>query len=98
MDLFPEDSAAYQRDRLLNASMSLYTRLRAAKNYDPQYKIKSDVWLFKAGTVSLIHGDEDLGLSNLCQNVIEVKTFNGNHITVLENPELAQHINELIRK
>lgn len=39
---------------------------------------------------------EDYGLSDFLQKPLKVVSFDGNHVTVLENPELAKCINEFL--
>lgn len=98
MGLFPKESSFYKGEELINAAKSLYQRLRNAKTYDPKYKLRSPVRLFKAETVSLVGAETDFGLSNICEHKVEVYTLSGNHATILSNPQLAQYINDAIAK
>lgn len=44
----------------------------------------------------MANADEDYGLKTLTNNLVSVRVIEGNHYTVLENPELTHTINEFI--
>lgn len=93
MGLLPDDTESYKGDKLILAAKSLYSRLKAVKSYRPNYKLKTSVSLFKAATASFDGAEKDFGLSSLCEHEVKVQTLQGNHVTILENPELAQYLN-----
>ncbi|CAG9769092.1 unnamed protein product [Ceutorhynchus assimilis] len=84
-------SPKYERDLAVN----VYKRLKALVKWTPDFKLKSQVYLFKPTLVSINTPDEVSGLTSLCALPIIVKQFDGNHLSVLENPELAQAVNEV---
>ncbi|XP_044764314.1 fatty acid synthase-like [Coccinella septempunctata] len=72
------------------------TRLSELRTYSATYpKIQSPVRLFKAATATVLDFAEDYQLSKLCADIKDVKVFEGNHLTIAENPELADIINEV---
>ncbi|KAJ8963945.1 hypothetical protein NQ314_005276 [Rhamnusium bicolor] len=75
----------------------LYQRIKALKDYNPSYhKLKSKAKLYKARYESIQGLPEDYGLSQLIENPVEVKTFEGNHASVLTNELLVETINAFI--
>lgn len=85
-----EHSKRYQR--LL--AISLYKRLLAIKSYKPSFsKIRSLVHLYKAKTAIIQDLEDDHGLSNWCHQKVNVKYFDGDHVSILDNEELAFEIN-----
>lgn len=83
--------ASYQR----LVANSIYKRTKALMNYTPSYrKLKSHVKLLKPTNASVIGLPEDYGLSDYFDKSIEVQTFEGNHVTILENEKVAEAIND----
>ncbi|KAJ8982149.1 hypothetical protein NQ317_011295, partial [Molorchus minor] len=71
----------------------IYMRLKAVKEYTPSYsKIRSTVRLFKPTEQALKDVPEDYGLSELFENPVEIHTFDGTHVSILENEELINGI------
>ena len=58
-------------------------------------KIKSLVHLFKA-KYSVVDDDEDYQLSKICENLEEVITTDGDHVTILNNPDLIKNVNNIV--
>lgn len=86
-------SPEYQR----KAATAFYTRLKELRNYYPKYpKILSSVRLFKPSNLSVQNVPEDYKLSELCANLAEVKVFEGNHLTLIENTDVADTINNIL--
>lgn len=83
-------SPQYQR----KVAIAFHTRIKELKTYSPDYpKIQSTVRLFKPSTLSVTNFADDYKLGELCANLNEVKVFEGNHITIVENSEVADTIN-----
>ncbi|KAL3270432.1 hypothetical protein HHI36_020987 [Cryptolaemus montrouzieri] len=86
-------SPQYQR----KVCIAFHTRIKELKTYEPDYsKVQSVVRLFKPSTLSVLNISDDYKLSNLCANVQEVRVFEGNHMTILENLEVAEAINGIL--
>ncbi|CAG9770336.1 unnamed protein product [Ceutorhynchus assimilis] len=84
-------SPEHQRD----CAISIYKRIKAVVDWSPDFKLKSKVILFKPVLTSIEIPDEDYGLSKFCENPVEVRVFEGNHASVLDNVEVALAANEL---
>lgn len=84
------------RDRLYG----IYMRTVATMDYKPSYgntKIKSIVKLFRPKEfITMANIENDYGLSEFVERDVEVCFFNGNHMTVLQDPYLSEAIDELI--
>ncbi|KAK9875949.1 hypothetical protein WA026_011050 [Henosepilachna vigintioctopunctata] len=86
-------SPEYQK----RVALGFHTRLKELRTYEPDYpKIQSPVRLFKPSILSVQTLPDDYNLSRLCTKVAEVKIFEGNHISILENPSLAEAYNEIL--
>ncbi|KAG5878857.1 hypothetical protein JTB14_003677 [Gonioctena quinquepunctata] len=91
-----KDAVPYSRDFLKKTYIGLIKRMKAIKKHNPSNISKSEVVLLKA-SAGLMNGVElDGGLSKICGKPVEVSTFEGNHLTVLENVDLAKKINSLL--
>lgn len=86
-----DESLKYQRA----LAICLYKRIKAITKYESTINIKSKVILFKPTVVSITLPDEDYGLSKYCNKPVEVRVFDGNHVSILENDDVASAINEL---
>lgn len=82
-------SAEHQR----SVAISLYKRLKAVVEWQPTMKLRSNIMLFKPYLPSMELPEEDYGLSRFCFDPVEVRIFEGNHASMLENPDLAEAIN-----
>ncbi|KAJ8963947.1 hypothetical protein NQ314_005278 [Rhamnusium bicolor] len=70
---------------------SLYERIKALNIYNPSYsKLKSKVKLYKAKEASIRGLPEDHELSQLFENPVEVKIFEGNHSCLKKTQNLRK--------
>lgn len=56
-------------------------------------KLRSKIVLFKPYLPSMELSEEDYGLSRYCCDPVEVRAFEGNHVSVLANQDLAEAVN-----
>ncbi|XP_063925092.1 fatty acid synthase-like [Zophobas morio] len=78
------------------AGVALYHRCKALLNYTfKNKKIKSSVHLFKAKH-SMVDEEDDYQLSKISENLAEVITIDGDHVTILKNPDLVKGVNEIV--
>lgn len=85
-------SEKYQRE----VCFGICARLKSAIKYQPQFrKLKSMVKLFKPNQATLAM-DHDYLLQELCENPIEISTFEGNHLTITKNPQVGYAISNVI--
>ncbi|CAH1131325.1 unnamed protein product [Ceutorhynchus assimilis] len=93
----PLDVEVHSADHQNICILNTFKRLKAMVNWKPSFKLQSKIIYFKA---SVLVGDEipdqDLGLSNLCESPVDVKVYEGNHSSVLRNPEVAEAVNEIL--
>lgn len=57
-------------------------------------KLATPTILFKPSVTTFAEAEDDLGWSAMCESPVPVKTFDGNHVTILNNDLLAQEINK----
>ncbi|KAF2904462.1 hypothetical protein ILUMI_01702 [Ignelater luminosus] len=92
----PEDtphSQEYQK----RVCMLSYHRVKSVLEYQPKFrKLKSMVRLFKPSRHTIENYDEDYKLQQWFENPIETTTFEGNHVSILKNPQVAYTINTII--
>lgn len=64
----------------------------------PQSKIKAECLLCKAADAEIKKDllSEDYNLSNYLENPLKIVELSGTHVTILENPDLAKHINDFL--
>lgn len=74
----------------------LYRRLKAIlqTSWLEHFKIKSPITLIRCNA-TIDDMEEDYGLSRCTEGKISIKCINGNHQTILQNPELWKLINQL---
>jgi fatty acid synthase len=78
------------------AMVALYMRFKAAINYEFCHdKIWSKAYLFKA-KYPVVNEVEDYHLSLVFEHSVQVATVDGDHVTILKQPELIKDINKLI--
>ncbi|KAJ3652398.1 hypothetical protein Zmor_018367 [Zophobas morio] len=78
------------------ATITLHKRLKAVINYTfRNKKIKSLVHLFKA-KYGVVDDDDDYQLSKVCENLGSVITIDGDHVTILNNPDLINGISNIV--
>lgn len=74
----------------------LLKRIQATNTYVKGFdRICSKVYLLKA-KIS-VSTEKDYKLSKLCHRAVVVKVFEGDHLTILDNPRVAEEINQIIR-
>ncbi|XP_063924503.1 fatty acid synthase-like [Zophobas morio] len=99
IDLFlalipPETSNKQKLEK--QAGVALYHRCKAMLNYTFQNeKIKSSVHLFKA-KYSMVDEEDDYQLSQISENLAQVTAIDGDHVTILKNPDLVTGVNEIV--
>lgn len=81
----PENSPytpAYRRQ----VAIEMYKRLKALFNYKPTFeKLNCNIALYRPKLASIQNIAEDYNLSVLTRGVVDVKFFEGNHMTILES-------------
>ncbi|XP_044260172.1 fatty acid synthase-like [Tribolium madens] len=96
LSLIPPESALYQKLDKENIR-KLYDRCEAIANYSStEKKLKSSVKLYRA-EIPIIDIEPDYKLQNLCEEKVEIVTIQGDHSSILAQPELFQDINQLIK-
>lgn len=96
-EILPEDKQHY-RQFFLTYMKNAIQRSHAFSSALPQNKIKAQCLLCKARETGISENvlTKDYGLSEFLEKPLEIIELNGTHVTVLENPELAQRINEFL--
>lgn len=86
----------YSENYLRKMVFSLYSRLRLIFDFDINavQKLKSSITLVRPTEVAVVDIDEDYELSKLTEGTVQLKFVEGNHATMLDNPQLAQIIND----
>ncbi|XP_030748836.1 fatty acid synthase-like [Sitophilus oryzae] len=74
--------------------ISLYKRQKAIVSWTPTFKLESKIVLCRAKLSNVKLKDKDYGLEKISQYPVIVQEFDGNHVTMLKNPDLANQINE----
>ncbi|KAJ8919478.1 hypothetical protein NQ315_002099 [Exocentrus adspersus] len=78
---------------------SIYKRTQALMIYTPTYsKLKTNVKLIKPTQCSVTGLPEDYGLSQYFEKPIQIQTFEGNHVTVVDNEAVAELINACVQE
>lgn len=73
----------------------VYRRSALVVDYVPSFKvINSAIVVCKPSEVSVTMEEEDYGVSEFARGPVQVKQLEGNHVTMLGNPELKQAIEE----
>lgn len=57
-------------------------------------KLKSNIKLYKPTVSTVVDLAEDFNLGQFSEEKVEIKYFDGNHVSILDNPELAKEINK----
>ncbi|KAG5860726.1 hypothetical protein JTB14_035063 [Gonioctena quinquepunctata] len=75
----------------------IYGRIRALETYTPSYsKLKSKIKLYKPRDSNIRGFEVDYGLSQISEQQVDIEVFDGNHVTILDNLEVAKALNSLI--
>lgn len=87
----------YSENYLHNLVSSLFNRLKMVFDFDADNmkKIKSSITLIRPTEVAVVDIDEDYELSKYTEGSVDLKFVEGNHATMLDNPRLAQIINDV---
>ncbi|XP_025158082.1 fatty acid synthase-like [Harpegnathos saltator] len=77
---------------------TIYKHLIAIHEYDASSlpPLKSPILLLKPTTSNLPSADENSDLKKVTEGNVQVRRVEGNHLTMLENDELADIINEIL--
>jgi fatty acid synthase len=95
LTLIPSEVAIRQKLEK-QAMVVLYKRLKAAINYEYSHdKIQSRAYLFKA-KYAIVSEEGDCQLSKVCEHSVQVVIVDGDHVTILSQPELVQGINKIV--
>jgi surfactin synthase thioesterase subunit len=95
LTLIPSEVAIRQKLEK-QAMVVLYKRLKAAINYEYSHdKIQSRAYLFKA-KYTIVSEEEDYQLSKVCEHSVQVVTVDGDHVTILSQPELVRGISKIV--
>lgn len=82
-----------------NVCNTVYHRLKAMASYEPTTGVlKSKIKLIKPKQPTVIWDAEDFGLSAFTQHPVDIVYVDGNHVTILDNPECAQAINDMFEE
>lgn len=75
----------------------IYKRYKNLDTYQPTYKnFKSDIKVFRPVSFIVGNMEDKYGLSQFFQKPVEIRYFEGNHETILENEKLADALNAFI--
>ncbi|KAK5637947.1 hypothetical protein RI129_012242 [Pyrocoelia pectoralis] len=87
------------KDRQKEILISCYGRIKSCVTFVPLLKkIKSSVTLFKPTQQILQEAKQDYDIEAMCESPVSIKIFDGNHITILKNYNVALEINRLINE
>lgn len=99
-----EFKANYSKNYLRDLIIAILNRLKIVMNLNMaqdelsgvmDVKLKSKITLIRPTEASVADIVEDYNLSKFSEQEISIKYVNGNHLTVLENVELAKILNEI---
>lgn len=104
----PEMKATYSAKYLFNVTVAVLNRLKALVKFNVQLdhtdeltavmesKLKSPITLIRPTQTSIADISEDYDLHKYSECEVCVKYVDGNHLTVIENVELSNILNDLI--
>lgn len=96
VDSIPREYKKFYTDQESKAALnSYYTRIKAVINYNIESSpfLKVPIILCKPSNASVPNLPHEYGLDCVTENKVEVYTFQGNHVTMLEDDKLAKIIN-----
>lgn len=97
----PEDVTGHSEKHQMAIMVDLYNRVRNVIDYkvESTAKIQSHVTLVKPNEQT-IGGllDEDYFLSRICEHPVDIAYVDGNHLSMLDNPETAKLISAVHNK
>lgn len=101
----PEFNEKYSKDYLYNVTVAILNRLKIIVTLDIgkdemagflDTKLKSPITLIRPTEVSFADIEEDYNLNKFSENEVNVKYVEGHHLSVLENIELTNILNDII--
>lgn len=101
----PEYKDKYSKDYIYNVAVAISNRLKLIAGLNIgnddmagilDTKLKSPITLIRPSEASFADIDEDYYLNKYSEQKVNIKYVNGHHLTVLENIELTNILNELI--
>lgn len=92
-----KNNIKYSDEYLRKMVISLFNRLRLIFDFDINAvkKVKSSITLVRPTEVAVVDIDEDYELSKLTEGTVQLRFIEGNHASMLDNPQLAQIINDV---
>ncbi|KAG5886386.1 hypothetical protein JTB14_033597 [Gonioctena quinquepunctata] len=90
------DELPFSREFIKTFLRGLIKRFKALRTYKPPSDIRSKILLLKSGEESTKNVVPDWGLSKLFGKHIEVFTFEGDHLSILENVDLVKKIESFL--
>lgn len=86
----------YSKDYSIKMIKSMFNRIKMAMTYDLESieQINTNITLVRSSQVSIVDIEEDYELSKITNGKVALKFIEGDHMTMLDNPKLAQIINE----
>lgn len=87
----------YSAEYLRKMVYTMYSRLRLVFDFDINAvsKVKSSITLVRPTEVAVVDIEEDYDLSKCTEGTVQLKFIDGNHASMLDNPQLAQIINDV---
>uniref|UniRef100_A0A834UCQ7 oleoyl-[acyl-carrier-protein] hydrolase n=1 Tax=Vespula pensylvanica TaxID=30213 RepID=A0A834UCQ7_VESPE len=94
--LSPEHKELFLKEDRRKAIHSLHLRLQAVMAYNPEPMpyLRTPIILFKPQFPSVSNAAHDYGLKNITEAKVDVRTVEGNHITMLCATEISMAIND----
>nr|CAI5859395.1 unnamed protein product [Callosobruchus analis] len=96
-----KDAVSFDSEYMKEYANIVIKRLQAIINYSPSStKLRTKVTLFKA-TRGLGSGDAlsgDFGLSEYCATPVEVEIYDGNHIDIVDDENVAEKVNYILNQ
>lgn len=96
VDYGTKNNLKYSEDYMRRMVYSMYGRLRLIFDFDINAvpKVKSSITLVRPTEVAVVDIEEDYELSKYTEGTVQLKFVEGNHSTMLDNPQLTQIIND----
>lgn len=89
-------NSPYSKKYIKQIADAFHKRIKAIVRYEPTFpKLKSEVHLYRPISASLHNIAQDYGLSEVTEKPVNVTFFEGNHLTILENAEVAEAITKI---
>lgn len=94
-----KDYSMYSSDYGRQMINGLLQRFKISLNSDKisfSKLINSTLTLIKPSEMSLLEIENDYGLKEFVDNDVGIKLFEGDHVSILSNPNLVEYVNEVI--